>query len=149
MFKYGTKGQKNMVSSILPKNECWDNFMYWKLSQRSFFLEESRTPYFAFEIYWPLIMDNGHVKRAFYKNITNNWLIWAVVGPKKLWGIWGIYSWTFRTYFVTLCVPSPWFSTVLQKTKFLRHFNGIYIWDRDLNLSCKELGVYPSYVLSP
>ena len=26
-----------MVSSIVPKNERWDNFMYWKLSQRSFF----------------------------------------------------------------------------------------------------------------
>ena len=26
-----------MVSSILPKNERWDNFMYWKLSQGSFF----------------------------------------------------------------------------------------------------------------
>ena len=26
-----------MVSSILPKNECWDNFQYIKLSQRTFF----------------------------------------------------------------------------------------------------------------
>ena len=26
-----------MVSSILPKNERWDNFHYIKLSQRSFF----------------------------------------------------------------------------------------------------------------
>ena len=26
-----------MVSSILPKNECWDNFRYIKLSQCSFF----------------------------------------------------------------------------------------------------------------
>ena len=26
-----------MVSSILPKNERWDNFQYIKLSQRSFF----------------------------------------------------------------------------------------------------------------
>ena len=26
-----------MVSSILPKNERWDNFQYKKLSQRSFF----------------------------------------------------------------------------------------------------------------
>ena len=26
-----------MLSSILPKNERWDNFMYRKLSQRSFF----------------------------------------------------------------------------------------------------------------
>ena len=26
-----------MVSPILPKNKCWDNFQYIKLSQRSFF----------------------------------------------------------------------------------------------------------------
>ena len=26
-----------MVSSILPKNKRWDDFVYWKLSQRSFF----------------------------------------------------------------------------------------------------------------
>ena len=29
--------EKNIVSSILPKNERWDNFQYIKLSQRSFF----------------------------------------------------------------------------------------------------------------
>ena len=45
--------KKNMVSSIYSKNERWDNFMFWKLSQHSF-LEESRTPKFAFEMYWPL-----------------------------------------------------------------------------------------------
>ena len=33
-----SKSQKQfMVSSILPKNEHWDNFMNWKLSQCSFF----------------------------------------------------------------------------------------------------------------
>ena len=36
-----TKGQKYqkqiMGSWILPNNECWGNFMYWKLPQRSFF----------------------------------------------------------------------------------------------------------------
>ena len=32
-------------------------------------------------------MDNGHVKRAFFKNIPNNWPIWA--GElNKLLGIW-------------------------------------------------------------
>ena len=49
------KGQyiskKNMVSSILQKNERWDNFQSIKSSQRSFFEKESRTQYFIFEIY--------------------------------------------------------------------------------------------------
>ena len=37
-------------------------------------------------------MDNGHVMRAFFfKNIPNNWSIWAF-WPKKLWGTWGIFS---------------------------------------------------------
>ena len=29
--------KKNMMSWILPKNERWGNFMYWKMPQRSFF----------------------------------------------------------------------------------------------------------------
>ena len=37
------------------------------------------------------IMDNGHVIRAFFKNIPNNWPIRAY-GPNKFWGIWGISS---------------------------------------------------------
>ena len=38
------KSQKqNMVSSVLPKNELWDNFQYIKLSKCSF-LKELRTP---------------------------------------------------------------------------------------------------------
>ena len=36
-LKVSKSRKKNMVSSILPNNERWDNFMYWKLSQRSFF----------------------------------------------------------------------------------------------------------------
>ena len=37
------------------------------------------------------VMDNGHVMRFFFKNILNNWPIWAD-GPNKLWGIWGVSS---------------------------------------------------------
>ena len=29
--------KKNILSCILPKNERWGNFMYWKLPQHSFF----------------------------------------------------------------------------------------------------------------
>ena len=29
----------------------------------------------------------------------------------------------------------------VQKTKILRYFKGIYIWDWDMNLGCKELGI--------
>ena len=31
-------------------------------------------------------MDNGHRKRASFKNIPNNWRIWGD-GPNKLWGV--------------------------------------------------------------
>ena len=31
-------------------------------------------------------MDNGHGKRASFKNIPNNWRIWGD-GPNKLWGV--------------------------------------------------------------
>ena len=57
-------------------------------------------PRFLFYIfYWVKTMDNGHVKMAFFKNIPNNWPIWADE-PNKLWDIWGISSWTFSTRFV-------------------------------------------------
>ena len=36
-LKVSKSREQFMVSSILPKNERWDNFMYWKLSQCSFF----------------------------------------------------------------------------------------------------------------
>ena len=36
-------------------------------------------------------MDNGHVTRTFFKNIANNWPIWAD-GLNKLGDIWGISS---------------------------------------------------------
>ena len=42
-----------MASWILPKNKHWDNFMYWKLSQRSFFGRIEDIILF-FRIYWPL-----------------------------------------------------------------------------------------------
>ena len=34
------------------------------------------------------LMDNGNVMMPFFKNIPNNWPIWAD-GPNELWGIWG------------------------------------------------------------
>ena len=37
------------------------------------------------------LMDNEHVMRAFFKNIPNNWSIWAD-GLNKLWDTWGIFS---------------------------------------------------------
>ena len=35
----------------------------------------------------PRYMDNGHAMRDSFKNIPNNWPIWAD-GPGKLLGIW-------------------------------------------------------------
>ena len=33
--------------------------------------------------------------------------------------------------------------------RFLRHLKGIFIWDWDMNLGCKELDIQPSCVRSP
>ena len=41
-LKFSKSWKQFKMTSILPKNEGWDNFVYWKLSQRSF-LEELRT----------------------------------------------------------------------------------------------------------
>ena len=37
LLKVRQSRKQIMMSSILSKNECWDNFSYIKLSQRSFF----------------------------------------------------------------------------------------------------------------
>jgi hypothetical protein len=37
IVKVSKSRKKNMLSSILPKNERWGNFQYIKLPQRSFF----------------------------------------------------------------------------------------------------------------
>ena len=88
-------------------------------------------------------MDNGHVMRAFFKNsIPNNWPI-LVNGPNELWGYYQVkYQHTFR-HFVSLVHD---FQLVLQKTKILRHFKGIYVWDWDMNLGCKELDTLSHHV---
>ena len=44
-------------------------------------------------------MDKGHVMTSFFKNIPNNWPIWAE-GPNVLWGIWGISGLTLVICFV-------------------------------------------------
>ena len=40
-----------------------------------------------------IIMNNGHLMRAFFKNIPNNLPIWAD-GPKRLLAIWGTSNWS-------------------------------------------------------
>ena len=37
LLKVSKSRKKNMLSLILPKNERWGIFMYWKMPQRSFF----------------------------------------------------------------------------------------------------------------
>ena len=51
-------------------------------------------------------MDNGHVIRAFFKNITNNWPIWAD-GSNELWCILGVFPVELSVHILSLCVPSP------------------------------------------
>ena len=53
------------------------------------------------------------------------------------------------THFVIVC---PYFRysinqpVFLHKAKILRHFKGASIWVWDMNLGCKELGIWPSCV---
>jgi hypothetical protein len=69
----------------------------------------------------------------------------------KFWGIWGIFGQTIRTHFGEVShffmffIIQPLF---LQKTKPLSTYQ-IFIWDWDLNLDYKELGIRPSCVRSP
>ena len=69
----------------------------------------------------------------------------------KFWGIWGIFLQTISTHFGTvislsmLSIIQPLF---LQNTKPLSR-SQIFIWDWDLNLGRKELGIQPSCVRSP
>jgi len=56
----------------------------------------------------------------------------------KFWGIWGIFGQTISTHFGTVNPLSMFFyySTIISTKKQL-----IFIWDWDLNLGCKELGI--------
>ena len=66
----------------------------------------------------------------------------------KFWCIWGIFGRITSTHFGTVS-PLSMFSIIqllcLQKNLSLY----IHIWDWDLNLCCKELGILPSRVRSP
>ena len=57
----------------------------------------------------------------------------------------GVFPIELSVHTLSLCVSSPWFSInqplFLQRTKPLRHFKGICIWDWDMNLGCKKIGV--------
>ena len=54
LLKVSKSRKQIMASWILPTNDCWDKFVYWKLSQCSFFGRIQGTIFF-FEIHWPLV----------------------------------------------------------------------------------------------
>ena len=59
LWMYSKSRKQFMVSSILPKNERWDNFMYWKLSQHSLFgrIQDAT-------IYFPDLETFSHTKQV-------------------------------------------------------------------------------------
>ena len=66
-----TKGQKisekKMVSWILPKNERWGIFMYWKLPQRSLFGRIQD----AIICFWDLLTFSKYTGPRFYSYKTS------------------------------------------------------------------------------
>jgi hypothetical protein len=74
--------------------------------------------------------------------------IWA----DKFWGIWGIFGQFISTHFSNVS-PLSMFSInqplFLQKKQAFISKSQIFIWEWDLNLGRKELGIKPSCVRSP
>ena len=79
-------------------------------------------------------MDNGRVIRAFFKISQIFWPIGQRVEQNCwLFGVlWDVIS-AKKIIIVKLFI--------LQKTKLLRYLKGMYIWDWDMILGHKELGI--------
>ena len=64
---------------------------------------------------------------------------------QKSCGVFGVFPVEISAHILSLCVPSPWFSInqplFLRKTKLSRNLKGKCIWDWDVNLGCKLLGI--------
>ena len=97
-----------------------------------------------------MFIDYGRPMKPFSLKFRIFWLgqtNWA----DKFWGIWGIFSQTINTHFVTVS-PLSIFSIIqalfLQKTKPL-YPHTKYLWDWDLNLGLRvskiRLHVYERY----
>ena len=68
-----------MASSILPKNERWDNFQYIKLSQRSFFgrIEDTINCFRD-------LLTFRHPRNGFWKSFGEKYFLWLPgLGPCK------------------------------------------------------------------
>ena len=81
---------------------------------------------------------------AFFPLKSRTFGLGQTIWEDKLWGIWGIFGRTFSTHFGTASPLSmfPMFKPIfLQKTKLLYPQLQINIWDWDLNLGRKELGI--------
>ena len=73
----------------------------------------------------------------------------------EFWGIWGIFGQTISTHFGTvspLFMFSITYSTIISTKKnkpLYPHSRYLFIWDWNLNLVRKELGILPLCVRSP
>ena len=92
-----------------------------------------------------VLTDYGRQMKPFFIENPNFW-------ADKFLGIWGIFGRFISTHFGTvgplsmLSINQPLF---LQKTKPLySNPPNLFIWDWDLNLGRKELGIWPSCVRS-
>ena len=64
-------------------------------------------------------------------------------------GAFGVFLVDLSAPILVLWVPCPCFSTIIStKNKAFISNSQIFFWDWDLNMGCKELGIYPLYVRS-
>ena len=88
-------------------------------------------------------MDNVHVKRVFFSKISQIIGQFRQIGRMHC-GVFVVLPVELSAYILSNNQP-----LFLQETNFFRHFNGIFIWDWDMNLGCKECWIQPSCVRCP
>ena len=59
----------------------------------------------------------------------------------KLWGIWDTFGQTIRTHFGTVGNVFHYSTIISTKNEDFISTSQIFIWDWDLNLGSKELGI--------
>ena len=108
------------MSWILQKNECWGNFQYIKMPQRSFFWRIQDTKIFFWDL--PTFTNLDHicldVEQKFNVNLNNNWRM----SVNALAFLDYTICWLSRinsTMICTLCSLGWWNTRALKRTEDL------------------------------
>ena len=112
-----------MVSSILPKNESWENFMYWRLSQGSFFLGNWGHHYLLLKL--SVLFSSARTKYSPNEDINENMLRLHL----EIWK----WEWVFGRAvkaISSLGIRSLW-SMAIEPLAILEHSKGKYVNAKD------------------